>query len=52
MRAVEPSRVLKVTVKVLHTLAVMAPAVFATVGAAALERLEMRFAGPKCGRVR
>jgi thioredoxin reductase (NADPH) len=41
MRAVEPSRVLKVTVKVFHTLAAMAPEVFATVGAAALERLEM-----------
>ena len=41
MRAVEPSRVLKVTVKVFHTLAAMAPQVSATVGAAALERLEM-----------
>ena len=41
MRAVEPSRVLKVTVEVFHTLAAMAPQVSATVGAAALERLEM-----------
>src|SRR5882757_9157378 len=41
MRAVEPSRVLKVTVEVFHTLAAMAPQVAATVGAAALERLEM-----------
>ena len=41
MRAIEPSRVLKVTVKVFHTLAAMAPQVSATVGAAALERLEM-----------
>ncbi len=41
MRAVEQSRVLKVTVKVFHTLAAMAPQVSATVGAAALERLEM-----------
>jgi thioredoxin reductase (NADPH) len=41
MRAVEPSRVLKVTVEVFHTLAAMAPEVSATVGAAALERLEM-----------
>ncbi len=41
MRAVEASRVLKVTVKVFHTLAAMAPQVSATVGAAALERLEM-----------
>ena len=41
MRAVEPSRVLKVTVNVYHTLAAMAPQVSATVGAAALERLEM-----------
>ena len=36
-----PSRVLKVTVKVFHTLAAMAPQVSETVGAAALERLEM-----------
>jgi thioredoxin reductase (NADPH) len=41
MRAVEPSRVLKVTVEVFHTLAAVAPQVSATVGAAALERLEM-----------
>ena len=41
MRAVEASRVLKVTVKVFHTLAAMAPQVSAAVGAAALERLEM-----------
>src|ERR1700744_2146158 len=41
MRAVEPSRVLKVTIEVFHTLAAMAPQVSATVGAAALERLEM-----------
>jgi thioredoxin reductase (NADPH) len=41
MRAVEQSRVLKVTVEVFHTLAAMAPQVSATVGAAALERLEM-----------
>ena len=41
MRAVEPSRVLKATVEVFHTLAAMAPEVSATVGAAALERLEM-----------
>lgn len=41
MRAVEPSRVLKVTVEVFHTLAAMAPQVSATVGAAALERIEM-----------
>lgn len=41
MRAVEPSRVLKVTVEVFHTLAAMAPHVSATVGAAALERMDM-----------
>jgi thioredoxin reductase (NADPH) len=41
MRAVEPSRVLKMTIKVFHTLAAMAPQVSATVGAAALERIEM-----------
>ncbi len=41
MRAIEASRVLKVTVKVFHTLAAMAPQVSATVGAAALERLDM-----------
>ncbi|HSR82592.1 MAG TPA: FAD-dependent oxidoreductase [Streptosporangiaceae bacterium] len=41
MRAVEPSRVLKLSVKVFHTLAAMAPQVSATVGAAAMERQEM-----------
>ena len=41
MRAVEPSRVLRLTVEVFHTLAAMAPQVSATVGAAALERLGM-----------
>ena len=41
MRAVEPSRVLKLSVKVFYTLAAMAPQVSATVGAAALERQEM-----------
>jgi thioredoxin reductase (NADPH) len=41
MRAVEASRVLKVSVEVFHTLAAMAPQVSATVGAAALKRLEM-----------
>lgn len=41
MRAVEPSRVLKLTVEVFHTLAAMAPQISETVGAAALERMEM-----------
>src|SRR5258705_4360907 len=41
MRAVEPSRVIKLTVEVFHMLAAMAPQVSETVGAAALERLEM-----------
>jgi thioredoxin reductase (NADPH) len=41
MRALEPSRVLRVTVEVFHTLAAMAPQVSAAVGAAALERIEM-----------
>jgi thioredoxin reductase (NADPH) len=41
MRAAEPSRVLKLPVAVFHTLAAMAPKVSATVGAAALERMEM-----------
>ncbi len=41
MRAVEPSRVLKLTVEVFHTLAAMAPEVSAAVGAATLERFEM-----------
>ncbi|HTX94478.1 MAG TPA: FAD-dependent oxidoreductase [Mycobacterium sp.] len=41
MRAVAPSRVLKVTVEVFHTLAAMAPQVSETVGAGALKRMEM-----------
>ena len=41
MRAVEPSRVLKLTVEDFHTLSAMAPQVSATVGAAAMERMEM-----------
>ncbi len=41
MRAVEPSRVLKLTVEDFHTLAAMAPAVSAAVGAAAMERMDM-----------
>jgi thioredoxin reductase (NADPH) len=41
MRAIEASRVMKVPTKVFHTLAAMAPQISATVGAAALERLEM-----------
>ena len=41
MRAVEPSRVMKVTVEVFHTLVAMAPAVSTAVGAAAMERIEM-----------
>jgi len=41
MRAIEPSRVLRIDVTVFHTLAAMAPQVSATVGAAALERLKM-----------
>ncbi|WP_234783748.1 FAD-dependent oxidoreductase [Mycolicibacterium celeriflavum] len=41
MRSVEPSRVLKLTVEVFHTLAAMAPEISAAVGAAALERMEM-----------
>src|SRR6476469_1425413 len=41
MRAIEPSRVLKVTVEVFHTLAALAPQVSTAVGAAALERIEM-----------
>src|SRR6201987_3779804 len=40
MRAVEPSRVLKVTVEVFHTLAAMAPQISQTVGAAVLERMQ------------
>jgi thioredoxin reductase (NADPH) len=41
MRAVEPSRLLKLTTEVFHTLAAMAPEVSVAVGAAALERIEM-----------
>ena len=41
MRAIEQSRVLKVTSEVFHTLAAMAPEVSATVGAAAFERMDM-----------
>lgn len=41
MRAIEPSRVIKLTVEVFHTLAAMAPEVLATVGAAVLDRMEM-----------
>ena len=41
MRAIEPPRVLKLTAEVFPTLAAMAPEVSATVGAAALERMEM-----------
>jgi thioredoxin reductase (NADPH) len=41
MRAVEPSRVLKLTVEVFHTLAAMAPQVSTAVGAAALKRMDM-----------
>ena len=41
MRAVEPSRVLKLTVEVFHTLAAMSPQVSVAVGAAALERIEI-----------
>jgi thioredoxin reductase (NADPH) len=41
MRAVAPSRVLKVTPEVFHTLAAMAPGVSTAVGAAAFERMEM-----------
>jgi thioredoxin reductase (NADPH) len=41
MRAVEPTRVVKVTSEVFHTLAAMAPEVSATVGALALERIDM-----------
>ena len=38
-RATEPSRILKLNVKVFYTLAGMAPQVSATVGAAALKRI-------------
>lgn len=41
MRAAEASRVVLVTVKVFHTLAAMAPHIAATVGASALQRMEM-----------
>ncbi|AMO24287.1 hypothetical protein GCM10027034_15020 [Ramlibacter solisilvae] len=41
IRAVEPSRILKLDAKVFHTLAAMVPQVAVTVGAAALERMEM-----------
>ena len=41
MRAVERSRVLKLTVEDFHALAAMAPQVSAAVGAAAMERMEM-----------
>src|SRR5258707_1177552 len=41
MRAVVPSRVLKMSVEVFHTLAAMAPEISVAVGAAALERIEM-----------
>ena len=41
MRAVDPARVLKLTVEDFHTLAAMAPQISATVGAAAVERMEM-----------
>src|SRR5262245_11617192 len=41
MRAVGPSRVLKLTVEDFYTLAAMAPQVSAAVGAAAMERMEM-----------
>jgi thioredoxin reductase (NADPH) len=41
MRAVEPTRVLRMTAEVFHTLAAMAPEVSTAVGAAALERLDM-----------
>ncbi|MFG1929154.1 FAD-dependent oxidoreductase [Mycobacterium sp. NPDC048908] len=41
MRAVDHSRVLKLTVEDFHTLAAMAPDIAASVGAAAAERMEM-----------
>ena len=41
LRAIEPSRVLKLSVKVFYTLAATAPQVTATVGAALMERQEM-----------
>lgn len=41
VRAVEPTRLLKLDAKVFHTLAAMAPHITVTVGTAALERMEM-----------
>ncbi len=41
MRAVESSRVLKMTVEVYHTLVAMAPQISTIVGTAAMERMEM-----------
>lgn len=41
MRAVSPSRVLKMTAEVFHTLAAMAPEIATAVGSAALQRIEM-----------
>lgn len=41
MRAIVPSRVLKLTVEVFHTLSAMAPEVSEAVGAAALDRIQM-----------
>jgi thioredoxin reductase (NADPH) len=41
MRAVEPSRVIKLNAKVFHTLAAMAPQIAVAVGAAAMTRMEM-----------
>src|SRR6476620_798712 len=41
MRAVDPARVLKLTVEDFHSLAARAPQISATVGAAAVERMEM-----------
>ena len=41
LRATEPSRVVRLSVKVFYTLAAMAPEITATVGAALLERQEM-----------
>jgi len=41
MRAVEPSRVIKLDAKVFYTLAAMVPQIAATVAAAALDRMEM-----------
>ena len=41
MRAVDPARVLKLTVEDFHMLAAMTPQISVTVGAAAVERMEM-----------